>query len=843
MRLALRGSLLSLSLVLSLAGCGGGGDAAPAPTCTDGQRNGAETGVDCGGSTCPSCGTGGGCAGAADCTSGVCSSGTCAAPTCTDGVKNAAETAADCGGGTCPACAAGLACVLATDCQSGACGQGVCRAPGCADGVKNGPETAVDCGGTCPPCGDGLACVAADDCRSGVCASGACAAPTCLDGVKNGGEAGVDCGGPDCVPCADGKACAGGTDCASGACLSGLCRPATCADAVEDGDETDVDCGGSCPACASGLGCSAGDDCLSGACAAHVCLKSRGEACGGGSECGSSLCVDGVCCESPCSGTCEACNLQGRTGHCDPVPAGTDPADECPTDAASTCQRTGLCSGARSCALHAAGTVCAAASCAGATLVNLPDSCNGSGVCVDAGTQSCFPYACDGATGTCRTSCAADPDCAGGHACVGGQCKKVQGMTCGGDAECAGGFCTDGVCCGSRCAGTCERCNQAGRVGLCDPVVAGTDPDDECPTQAAATCGTTGLCSGARSCALHTAGTVCAAATCSADLLTSSRPDGCDGAGSCVDAGVQACAPYLCNVATGACRTSCTASGDCGTGYACSGGLCKVQVGGACTVGSQCASGACCSGVCRDLSSDASHCGSCGTACQINPGTASNVCVSGQCTPTCTTLHGNCDGNRVNGCETPLTSLANCGACGVGCSLPNATESCSTGTCTLVSCNAGFANCDGSPGTGCERQLAVYGNACPGSEYLGATPGDSACGFLCPASSFRAVASRTGFTSRWFRVTVQEASACLADLHARITLSVPASLDYDLYLYSACGTLLASSVNGTGVTEQLVVTNADGAGGDDTFDVWIEVRYFTGTACGSWMLTVEGTDC
>ena len=81
---------------------GGGG-----PTCTDGIQNGDETGVDCGGSSCPAC------------------------PTCNDGIQNGNETDVDCGGPDCPAC------------------------PTCDDGIQNGDETGVDCGGSCPPCGGG----------------------------------------------------------------------------------------------------------------------------------------------------------------------------------------------------------------------------------------------------------------------------------------------------------------------------------------------------------------------------------------------------------------------------------------------------------------------------------------------------------------------------------------------------------------------------------------------------------------------------------------------------------------------------------------------------------------
>ncbi|HLF65035.1 MAG TPA: M12 family metallo-peptidase, partial [Saprospiraceae bacterium] len=54
-------------------------DASGGPTCSDGAQNGDETGVDCGGATCPVC------------------------PTCTDGIQNGDEEGVDCGG-SCDAC-------------------------------------------------------------------------------------------------------------------------------------------------------------------------------------------------------------------------------------------------------------------------------------------------------------------------------------------------------------------------------------------------------------------------------------------------------------------------------------------------------------------------------------------------------------------------------------------------------------------------------------------------------------------------------------------------------------------------------------------------------------------
>ena len=149
-------------------------------TCTDGIQNGQETGVDCGGPTCPAC------------------------PTCNDGIQNGQETGVDCGGPTCPACATctdGIQNGQETgiDCGGPACSP--CNS--CNDGIQNGLETGVDCGGpTCPSC---------NSCNDGIqngqetgvdCGGPTCpACPTCTDGIQNGQETGVDCGGPLCSPC------------------------------------------------------------------------------------------------------------------------------------------------------------------------------------------------------------------------------------------------------------------------------------------------------------------------------------------------------------------------------------------------------------------------------------------------------------------------------------------------------------------------------------------------------------------------------------------------------------------------------------------------------------------
>jgi hypothetical protein len=76
-------------------------------TCTDNKRDGDETGTDCGGAVCvqarQACADGYGCKLPRDCMSGVCKAGKCQQPNCTDGVKNGAETGIDCGG-SCGSC-------------------------------------------------------------------------------------------------------------------------------------------------------------------------------------------------------------------------------------------------------------------------------------------------------------------------------------------------------------------------------------------------------------------------------------------------------------------------------------------------------------------------------------------------------------------------------------------------------------------------------------------------------------------------------------------------------------------------------------------------------------------
>jgi hypothetical protein len=230
--------------------------------------------------------------------------------------------------------------------------------------------------------------------------------------------------------------------------------------------------------------------------------------------------------------------------------------------------------------------------------------CAGMGTGAAPSTTSCGLYACNAAMTACRTTCAGDADCAASAYCNGSTCtaKKNKGAGCAGDNQCISGFCVDGVCCDAACVGSCRACtmNKTGVAnGTCSPIQAGMDPDNECATTAASTCGTDGACDGMGACRFHAAGTECVAQSCTG--VTQTNADTCNGSGTCVDNGTTNCTPYACGGTS--CRTSCGMAkpGDdanCAPAYYCDGvggGACqpKKLTGAACGRGAECLSGVC----------------------------------------------------------------------------------------------------------------------------------------------------------------------------------------------------------------------------------------------------------
>jgi hypothetical protein len=341
-------------------------------------------------------------------------------------------------------------------------------------------------------------------------------------------------------------------------------------------------------------------------CVDGECIADGGRPCQFGTDCASGFCVDGVCCESACDGVCESCALAPHFGRCQPIRAGTDPADECPTEPVASCGFTGSCDGARACALFAAGTVCLPAHCATETL-QLSGACDGGGVCVERQVD-CAPLACDPEIGGCWRSCTVTDECPEGFVCDDGECRRGLGTACALDAECASGFCVDAVCCDELCDGLCEWCGEPAAPGLCQAVGAGFDPRDDCLDEGVSGCGTSGVCGDDGTCALYPAGAPCVPPTCrmQGSAIVSVVGE-CDGLGTCHET-TDFCVPFECDGDTGLCITECGGQSDCQYGYVCVDGDCMRAIGTRCASAAECASGFCvdnhccagpCDGVCE----------------------------------------------------------------------------------------------------------------------------------------------------------------------------------------------------------------------------------------------------
>jgi hypothetical protein len=232
-----------------------------------------------------------------------------------------------------------------------------------------------------------------------------------------------------------------------------------------------------------------------------------GQACTTAAECPTGFCVDGFCCDSACDGTCETCNGSHK-GTCEPVAAGTDPANECmpiplpdagapdvdvdaaafdgaveggPDDEAGVVNLPdggvttddvpckGTCDGNRKCAYPGAEKEC------GTQFCNTPTdsagfACDGKGHC-ELGVQACVAYSCVGED--CKTSCTQPSDCLSTHFCTNtGMClaKVGNSIACQSPDQCQSGFCADSVCCDSACDAASipgATCVKPGAVGHC----------------------------------------------------------------------------------------------------------------------------------------------------------------------------------------------------------------------------------------------------------------------------------------------------------------------------------------------------------------------------------------
>lgn len=321
----------------------------------------------------------------------------------------------------------------------------------------------------------------------------------------------------------------------------------------------------------------------------------------------------------------------------------------------------------------------------------------------------------------------------------------------------------------------------------------------------------------------------------------------CNGSGSCNYAGNcqycgsdTACTDHYCS--NGQCQTNNYGSShQCNSQFKCSSGSGSNKYGNGGDYK--------CQGYC-DGSGTCNYAGSC-QSCGTDTACTNHYCSSGSCGTTYYNSSHSCDStyrcssgsgnNKYNTggnylCKGLCDGSGNCdyaGSCD-NCTnnFPNASGSCSSNSCNMGSCNSGYANCDGSSSNGCEVLLNYNYGSCGGSVSLGQVCGDENC--------TEAPYYAHGYGEAWYKVSVKECSNWINSLYFKATLSMPSGMDYDLYLYGPCGTLLKQSENGAGVTETIKYSWGDSYGSDDTRWMYLEVKYFSGSNCGQWQLHTYG---
>jgi hypothetical protein len=347
---------------------------------------------------------------------------------------------------------------------------------------------------------------------------------------------------------------------------------------------------------------------------------------------------------------------------------------------------------------------------------------------------------------------------------LGGRVRPVAVVTgagaapdggCSQNSDCASGLCLGQVCCSLASCGT-------------DPTCQGTS------------CDATGAC-------VYPSGG-CGTPVCAANQLTVSS---C-ALGACVAGTPSACPGNLTCVDATSCRTSCSLTSECASGFYCSNGSCVAQLaaGTACMNNDVCSSGICgvtgsgrcCTATCSSV--DPFGCGAsdCDTSGACNYPSSTTPCGTSSCTGFQFTSRS-CDGKGA--CAAPTTA-----AC------PDSLKCNPAGTSCLNSC---FWKSDCVPENYC-----VQGNVCVPQVVVGACNTNDAC------TSGRCGLQGTGSCCR---------SACKGGTGTCGATGCDAATGACTYpaAGTACGTAGAGGAcNGAGLCTGGATYYVDGTNGADT---------------------------